>query len=187
MGATGTRNRMLESAIDLMRGSGLTGAGINEIVRASGMPKGSVYHFFPGGKSQIAAEALEVYAARVEEFIERALASKRDGQGKVRALFDAFAQRVEQGRFLRSCAVGAVSLDLDEEGDDLRQVLSSACSSWTARIATHFDLGSPQRTRAFASLVLTAIEGAYVRARAEQSSRPFREAGSLLAGLAAPG
>jgi AcrR family transcriptional regulator len=35
-----SRERMLEAAITLMRGSGLTGAGINEIVRESGAPKG---------------------------------------------------------------------------------------------------------------------------------------------------
>jgi len=33
-------------------------------------------------------------------------------------------------------------------------------------------------------LVLTAIEGAYIRCRAERSSRPFREAGAWLSSLA---
>ncbi len=60
-----SRSRMVEAAIALMRGSGLSGAGINEIVRESGSPKGSVYHFFPGGKVQLCAEALQVYSRRV--------------------------------------------------------------------------------------------------------------------------
>jgi hypothetical protein len=51
-------------------------------------------------------------------------------------------------------------------------------------IARHFDLGDPRRTKSFAGLVLTAIEGAYVRCRAERTSRPFREAGAWLAELA---
>jgi TetR/AcrR family transcriptional repressor of lmrAB and yxaGH operons len=42
----GTRERLLEAALELMRESGLSGAGINEIVRESGAPKGSVYYFF---------------------------------------------------------------------------------------------------------------------------------------------
>ena len=50
--------RLIEAAIDGMRVSGLSGAGINEIARASGAPKGSIYHLFPGGKTQIACEAL---------------------------------------------------------------------------------------------------------------------------------
>jgi TetR/AcrR family transcriptional regulator, lmrAB and yxaGH operons repressor len=64
---------MLTAAIDLIRGYGLSGAGINDLVRASGAPKGSVYHFFAGGKSQIASEALAAYAVDVRAFIDQAL------------------------------------------------------------------------------------------------------------------
>jgi AcrR family transcriptional regulator len=176
-----TRERMLEATIDLMRKSGLAGAGINEIVRASGSPKGSVYHFFPGGKGQIVAEALETYSARVATFIEAALASKSDPEAKVRALFEAFAQRVERAKFARSCAIGAVSLDLDEDWAALGAVLTAALDEWLEVVSAHFDLGSKARTRSFASMVLTAIEGAYVRCRAEGSSRPLREAGAWIA------
>jgi len=179
-----SRTRMIETSIELMRGSGLSGAGINEIVRASGAPKGSVYHFFPAGKQQIAAEALDVYTERVQAFVEAALASRDAPDEKVRALFDAFARRVEDGGFHRSCAVGAVSLDLDDEVAGLRQVLERALDAWIDQIALHFDCGDARRTRTFAGLLMTTIEGAYVRARAEASSRAFREAGTWLAALA---
>jgi AcrR family transcriptional regulator len=108
----GSRERMIEAAITLMRGSGLGGAGINEIVRVSGSPKGSVYHFFPQGKLQITTEALAVYSTRVMAFIDQSLASKRQPGAKVKALFSAFARRVEEGDFYQSCAVGTVSLEL---------------------------------------------------------------------------
>lgn len=184
--ANHSRQRMLESAIDLLRGYGLAGAGINDLVRVSGTPKGSVYHFFPGGKAQIAHEALTLYAARVQAFIDDALPADRPAPERVRALFDAFAQRVERTGFRRSCAVGAVSLDLGDGADGLHDTLSDALSGWAETIARRIDFGDPARTRSFARLVLTAIEGAYVRARAERSSRPFREAGDWLAPLAAP-
>ena len=180
----GSRARMVEAAITLMRGSGLSGAGINEIVRLSGAPKGSVYHFFPQGKLQITTEALAVYSTRVVAFIDQALASENQPGARVSALFSAFARRVEQGDFHQSCAVGTVSLDLDGDLQALQDVLGRTFSEWTALIAAHFDLGDNDRTRSFASLVLTAIEGAYVRARAERSARPFMEAGEWLAMLA---
>ena len=181
--ALGSRERMLEATIALMRGSGLTGAGINEIVRESGAPKGSVYHFFPAGKLQIATEALAIYSARVMAFIDAALSAKRAPGDKVKALFDAFARRAEEGEFRKSCAVGTVTLDLDGELEELRAVLAAAFGEWVSLIARHFDLGDPRRTKSFAGLVLTAIEGAYVRCRAERTSRPFREAGAWLAEL----
>jgi TetR/AcrR family transcriptional repressor of lmrAB and yxaGH operons len=184
--AHGSRQRMIEAAIDLMRGSGLSGAGINEIVRASGAPKGSVYHHFPAGKQQIVAEALSDYSGRVMAFIDGALASRDSAADKVAALFSAFGRRVEAGSFRRSCAFGAVCLDLDEDLDGLRGLVADAFDDWARLIVRHFDLGDARRTRSFAGLVLTAIEGAYVRARAEQSSRPFVEAGAWLAELVSP-
>jgi TetR/AcrR family transcriptional regulator, lmrAB and yxaGH operons repressor len=182
--ALGSRDRMLEAAIALMRGSGLTGAGINEIVRESGAPKGSVYHFFPNGKVQIATEALTRYSGRVMAFIDEALSGKRQPDEKVKALFDAFARRVEEGEFRMSCAFGTVCLDLDADLEELRAVVASAFDDWVSLIARHFEFAGSRRTKSFAGLVLTAIEGAYVRCRAERSSRPFREAGTWLAELA---
>ena len=181
--ARGSRARMIEATIELMRGSGLTGAGINDIVRKSGAPKGSVYHFFPNGKLQIATEALAIYSQRVRDFIDQALAGERLPGEKVRALFDAFARRVADGEFNQSCAVGAVSLDLDDDLEALRDVLAATLAEWVALIAWHFDLGDTRRTKSFAGLVVTTIEGAYIRCRAERSSRPFKEAGAWLAGL----
>ena len=81
---------MIDSTIELMRGYGLSGAGINDIVRDSGAPKGSVYHFFPDGKLQIATEALVVYSARVQQFIDQAAGRQgragRQDQGALRRL-----------------------------------------------------------------------------------------------------
>src|SRR6266511_3450960 len=177
--AVGTRDRLLEAAVALLRRSGLSGAGINEIVRQSGAPKGSVYHFFPDGKQQIAEEALERYAQRVVAFIDAALSAE-----KVRALFEAFAQRLEQGEFRQSCAGGTVCLDLDAELESLRRVVATSFAQYTNAIGVHFPFRSRKRAASFAGLLLSAIEGAYIRGRADRSSAPFREAGAWLAELA---
>lgn len=176
---------MVEAAIQLMRGSGLSGAGINEVVRESAAPKGSVYHFFPAGKEQLVSEALTEYAGRVEAFIDTAMGGAHSDRQKIRRLFEAFARRVEEGDFRKSCAFGAVCLDLEPGQDALRDVIEHAFDAWTTLIVGHLDLGDPRRTRTFARLVLSAIEGAYIVARAEQSGSAFREAGRWLGQLLA--
>lgn len=178
-----SRERMVEAAIELLRAHGLSGAGINDIVRDSAAPKGSVYHFFPGGKLQIASEALAVYGGRVEAFIDATLAGRHGHAERVRALFEAFARRAEEGDFVRSCAVGTVSLDLAHDGELLQPQLAALLASWSRVIEHHVDLGDARRTRSFAGLLLTAIEGAYVRSRAERSGQAFREASAWLARL----
>jgi TetR/AcrR family transcriptional repressor of lmrAB and yxaGH operons len=180
-----TREKVVEAATLLLRRSGLSGAGINEIVNASGAPKGSIYYFFPGGKEQIVGEALELHTARVVAFMEEALASRKAIPDRIRALFGAYAKRLEEGRYEVSCPSGAVCLDLDREMETLRHNVQSSFDRYIEAIARHVQVGSPRETRAFAAFVLTAIQGAWIRGRAARSGEPFLEAGKLLATLAA--
>jgi len=176
---------MIEAAIDLLRAYGLKGAGINDVIQASGAPRGSLYHHFPDGKLQMAREALGVHGERVAAFMDEALASKRSGPQKVTALFEAYAQRVEDADFRRSCPFGCVALDLDDETEELREVVAQAFDAWRAQIASHFEEALGSRAAAeFAGLILTGMEGAYVRARAEHSGEAFRETGRWLSRLA---
>jgi TetR/AcrR family transcriptional repressor of lmrAB and yxaGH operons len=181
-----SRQRLIEAAIDGMRSSGLTGAGINEIARAGGAPKGSIYHLFPGGKTQIACEALRSYCGTVVDFIDAAIPPRRGPRGQVEALFEAFARRLEASGCSRSCAVGAVSTDLVEEGEPVRGEAQAAFERWIDHLAGRFDfIADRARARSFAGLVLSCIEGAYLRGRAEGSGAAFREAGRWLGELAA--
>lgn len=179
-----TRKRILESAIFLMRQSGLSGAGINQILARSGAPKGSMYYYFPGGKFEIAREALSLYGERVAAAFEKLLSGHKGPGKKVRALFRGAAQQLEQSGFELGCAAGAVSLDLQADASRIQPVIDRVFASWRAVVARHVPLRSRARARAFAGLILTTIEGAYVRGRAERSTAAFLEAGALLALLA---
>jgi hypothetical protein len=112
------------------------------------------------------------------------MAGERSLPRRIDALFEAFAQRVEQGGFVLSCPAGAVCLDLDAGLEGLRAAVAGSFDRYVEAILRHVDLGSAQRSRSFAGLLLTAIEGAYLRCRAERSGAPFREAGKWLAALA---
>lgn len=179
-----TRQRYVDAAIALLREGGYARAGINEIVAASGAPKGSLYHHFPGGKQQIVAEALDAYTRAVGENAARALAGATTPAGRVRALFAAVAQRLEGSGFRSSCAAGTVALDLDADLESVRDAVHAFFATWIALVAPHFRLRDQARAASFASLLLTAIEGGYVRGRAEHSTRALDEAADWLASVA---
>lgn len=176
-----SRDRILESAILLMKQSGLSGAGINQILAHSGAPKGSMYYHFPGGKIQIASEALRLYGQRVAGVFEKILAGKKKPADKIRALFAFAAGRVESGDFNESCAAGAVALDLQTDVAELQPVVAEVMNAWKEILAAHLPQKTAARRLAFAGLVISTIEGAYIRSRAERSTAPFEEAGQLLA------
>ena len=179
-----TRARMLDVSIGLMRRSGLAGAGINEIAKASSVPKGSVYHYFPQGKQQVVTEALEIYVQRVQEYMTRALSSETTPKARVRALFNAVAKRLEDSYFHQSCAAGAVCLDLDEELEEVRKIVDAAFETWIDLLASQIGISQPQRARSFAGLMLTTLQGTWIRGRAQKSGQPFIEAGEWLAEIA---
>jgi len=179
-----TKAKMIDAAITLMSRAGFAGVGINDIVKESGAPKGSLYHFFPDGKRQIAREALGVYAQRILAVFDASLASAEHPGEKIRALFRTVAQRLERGNYQQSCPVGAVSLDLTEALEGVRVAAAGAFAAWIALIAKHFRIADEPRRRAFAGLVLTALQGSCIRGRAERSTQAFREAAMWLADLA---
>jgi TetR/AcrR family transcriptional repressor of lmrAB and yxaGH operons len=58
------RAAIIAAASRLFRRQGYAGTGVNDIVALSGAPKGSLYHYFPKGKEQIAEEAV-LFAGRL--------------------------------------------------------------------------------------------------------------------------
>jgi TetR/AcrR family transcriptional regulator, lmrAB and yxaGH operons repressor len=179
-----TRDRIVDATIIAMRSSGLAGASLGRVVATSRAPKGSVYHYFPLGKEQMVGEALAAYSARVRDYVEATLSQGGGPAAKVRALFGAVARRLESTHFRESCAAGAVSLDLGEGDDALGAAVAGHFADWIQLIGRHFAIPDESRRRSFAGLLLTAIEGGYVRGRAERSPRALLEAGEWLAALA---
>jgi AcrR family transcriptional regulator len=68
---------MVRSAATLMRERGIHGVGLREIVVHSGGPRGSLGRFFPGGKTQLMTEAIDVVIAELGYEVEEALAQAK--------------------------------------------------------------------------------------------------------------
>lgn len=177
------RDRMIDAAITGMRTSGLAGAGINQVVAASGAPKGSLYHYFPGGKLELAREALERFAARYQAELEAVLAGTAAPDQKIKRLFARMAKGLAQEEFRHGCAVAGVALDLDEDAAALAPVCAALLAGWVDTLAAGLAPLPAARAQALAGFIVTAFEGALVRARAARSTAPLLEAGELLAAL----
>ena len=53
------RQRMVRSAAQLIRRQGVSATGVREIVLDADAPRGSLQHYFPGGKEQLVTEAVQ--------------------------------------------------------------------------------------------------------------------------------
>src|SRR4029453_2487476 len=102
-----SRERMVEAAETLLRERGLAGAGIQQVVAQSGAPIGSLYHFFPGGKMQLVAEALHNQSDKARALFQRILADdSRPLPERFRTLFRTAASGFDRAGANKGCAIG---------------------------------------------------------------------------------
>ena len=175
------RDRLLRATETMLREAGMAGTGIKEVVKRSGAPIGSLYHYFPGGKMQLVTEALEVHAGRSNALIARFFNGKTSAATAVRQLFDSAAQGFDGAGADKGCAIGAVSLDLQEGDSKARRICEATFEGWAGLIAPHLPFPNRSTQASFAVTIVAALEGAFVLARAARSGAPFREVGKSLA------
>ena len=71
--AVSSSRAQVQSAATLIRERGIHGTGLREVVAHSGGPRGSLGRFFPGGKTQLVTEAIDVALVELFGDLERAL------------------------------------------------------------------------------------------------------------------
>lgn len=182
--SSAVRDRVIAATILLMRSAGYAGVGLSDILAHGKAPKGSLYHYFPDGKRQITREAMAVYADQAVELYGRAIAGSGTPGQKVRRLLKLPASRLVESDFGASCLGGTLSLDLDDSLQDVRAEVQAFFERMVELLADGVGIEDKRRARGFAGLLLTTIEGAYVRGRAERSAQAFDQAAVLLADLA---
>nr|WP_090341919.1 TetR/AcrR family transcriptional regulator [Mycolicibacterium malmesburyense] len=166
---------MIHSAALLFRENGYSGTGFRDVVAHSGAPRGSIYHHFPGGKEQLAAETV-TWAADV---IERRIRRATQGGDPVAALdmfVTSWREILEDNDFRAGCPVAAVAAEADA-GSAATAAASEAFTRWQDAITRSLlDAGvGRSNARRLATLVVAGVEGAILLCRARRDIRPLRD------------
>ncbi|WP_020142923.1 TetR/AcrR family transcriptional regulator [Terracoccus sp. 273MFTsu3.1] len=174
----GPRERIVYEAAQHLRRTGVAGTGLREVVSAAAAPRGSLQHYFPGGKDQLVGEALEWAGTWAAERVDEHLARMR--RPSASRLFDAitddWATDLASRDFERGCPVAAAVVDCADTNDAVRQAASAALQTWQRPITEALvAMGrGPRRAQALSTLMLCALEGAIVLARAQRDTAPLR-------------
>jgi TetR/AcrR family transcriptional repressor of lmrAB and yxaGH operons len=145
------------------------------VVRDSGAPRGSTYFHFPGGKAELAREAIARAGDEVEEMVDQAARHADDPGSLVRALAQIFAGRFERSGYQSGCAIATMVLELAPGDEEFSAEFHGVFTRWRAALVNRFEpLGiAPDRAAALADLVISALEGALLLSRAARSTEPF--------------
>ncbi len=170
---------------EVFRAHGYEGATLALISEATGLGKGSLYHFFPGGKQQMAAEVLDEIDRWFEINIFAPLRDSDDPGRAVAAMIEAVDDYFRSGR--RVCLVGVIALGAS------REPFAAQVHDYFAR--WHDALAAVLKRSGFSASVarrrsedaLLTIQGALVLARGRDDAKIFgRAMAELKARLLAP-
>jgi AcrR family transcriptional regulator len=167
------RERMVISAALLIRERGAHPTAIADVLEHSGAPRGSAYHYFPGGRTQLLCEAID-YAG---EYIARRIVKANSGLDALDRLIADYRKQLLDTDYRAGCPVVAVSV---EAGDPDKQApvierAAAAFGRWTELIAQRLiaDGVPADHAEELAMLTTTSIEGAIVVARATRDVKPL--------------
>lgn len=176
-----TKTRFLKTAAELFQRQGYSGTGLKQLTQDADAPWGSLYHFFPGGKEQLAAEALEMAAtAHAQELAD--LFGKVDLREAARLLFRNEIRVLEQSGFAEGCPIAGVALDVASSSEKVRTACSAGFATWQAAIAEGASRAGapPHAARAMAAFILATLEGAILLSRAHRSTEALRDAAAYV-------
>src|SRR5690242_19148084 len=179
-----SRQKMVRSAARLFRRQGYAATGWRQVVAESRAPWGSQAHHFPGGKEQLAVDALTLAGARYEGLLRAALADTHPADA-VAGWSEVAADELARSGWRDGCPVATVTLETAASSDVLAATARNVFASWRAPfVESMVDRGLPaDEAGSLATLVLAAIEGALILARAAHDGEPLRATGTELATL----
>jgi TetR/AcrR family transcriptional regulator, transcriptional repressor for nem operon len=177
-----TRDKLIGVGLELMRKYGYGATGVQEILDAAGVPKGSFYHHFRS-KEEFTAALLERYLALEGEHCREVLGNTRQAPlRRLRRYFEDLIRTAGQSAPIQGCLVGSLSLEVAGVSPLLQRCLSFNFTQWQTAIAAVLqeaiemgDLPKSTRPESLAGFLLNSWEGALLRSQADRSDMPLKD------------
>lgn len=173
---------MIETTARLLWSQGLRATGMSQIVAESQAPRGSIYFHFPGGKEQLAAEALRSAGAVMTANIREAL-THRNARTAIKKFVESYAREMRESDFRHGCPIATVALEASTTSEPIRAVCAEVFGEWEALLAQRLEQDGfgKKPARKLAAVILSALEGAMILSRSRRSTEPLEHVAEHLA------
>ena len=165
---------MVESAAELLREFGASATSIDRVLLHSGASRGSVYHYFPDGRSQLIGEAVELAGDYLGRKFE-AMVEVGDPVGSLDAFYESWRARLVRTGFRAGCTVAAVAVEANDDAPELVESAAAVFGRWRGSLASLLVGGglSEERGARLAAMIVASLEGAIIMCRAQRSTDPL--------------
>lgn len=176
------REKVLDQGVTLLMEQGYHGTGLQEILEAVQVPKGSFYNYF-ASKESFCAEVVQRY---IEPFLDQLKAylqnPQYDSLSAIRAYFDELIDELERRQFKGGCLLGNLMGEVGDTSEICRESLQRAVADYRNLLATGLARGqnegrirSDLSAKKMADLLVNAWQGALLRMKIEKSVEPLKD------------
>lgn len=157
-----TREKILTSAAFLFQKNGYHATGLNEIIRESATPKGSLYYYFPNGKEELAEATIKLMGNKIQHDIEEELAKNSDPVQATEEFILDLAQKFNEKDPENCFSIGLLALETVSISESLRKTCTEVYDLWTDTyyqklVSSGF---SSERAQELSLILQLMIEGA---------------------------
>ncbi|MFB4290145.1 TetR/AcrR family transcriptional regulator [Nonomuraea sp. ATR24] len=181
----GTRERIVRATSRLMQRRGYEATGLKQISQEARATLGSVYHFFPGGKAELAVAAVRHGDEEFAAFLREVLDEADDPAQAMIVCAERLAQGLSDSGWLDGCPITTTALESSGRVPDIQRAADEAFAHWRAVVAARLRRSGFAGDVAadLAHTVVNTLEGAEMSAQVSQSRTPLLVAGRHLARL----
>lgn len=171
------------TAARLFFSQGYHATGLNQIIKESNTPKGSLYHYFPQGKEELALECIQTVDAYIMQKFEEIFAAHETTAEAIREFIYETADEAEKSGFTGFYPFSFwAAVETSCISQQLRTASQNVFAGWQDIIARHLMMDGVQETKAreTALLVISLMEGAMIISLTNQDKQPLVTAADYL-------
>ncbi|SOJ56057.1 putative HTH-type transcriptional regulator [Mycobacterium simulans] len=174
------RERLIESAIELLGRNGVSGTGLAELLEHSGTARRSVYVNFPGGKSELITEATLAAGRRIDSTLAGA-APDGDGRESLAAFVESWKETLRSSDYTSGCPIVAAALGRTES-PSAADAAGEVFIAWQAMLTERLraEGAGIDEAESLATTIVAAVEGAVILCLAVQSTDPLERTVQML-------
>ncbi len=176
-----TKDLLLEAGKATFLEKGYNNSGIESILQAAGVPKGSFYYYFDS-KEDFGLRVLDRFASCYAERLDRFLGdASLPPLGRLRAYFESVFEKLASDQCRKGCLVGNLSQEMADQSEVFRARLEEIFEGWVDRYAECLDearrageIAPDLDVHELAEFWLNGWQGAILRAKTMRSTAPLR-------------
>ena len=175
------KRQLLQSGFEVFLQKGYHGAGLSDILRHAGVPKGSFYHYFEN-KQEFLIEVLAFYVDNMNGYIHTFLDNQdKPALDRFQELISSLIELSEADGCKGGCLMGNVAQELTGSSEQVCEAVKSSFAVWVDAIEQFFQqakadggIAESYDTRALADMFIDGWQGALLRMKVESSTEPLK-------------